>query len=80
MLASLIGSSFYDPARTLLTGRIARIAMSPVSNTSTPGLALGLVSEETAHARLLISAKRNDPRLAFTTLLLEELLSGASRC
>jgi hypothetical protein len=31
----------------------------------------GLVSEEADQARLLISAKRHDPRLAFTTLLLE---------
>ena len=39
----------------------------------------GLVSEEAHHARLLNSAKRHDPRLAFTTLLLE-LLPGASCC
>ena len=39
----------------------------------------GLVSQEADHARLLISAKRHDPRLAFTTLLLE-LLPGASCC
>ena len=63
-----------------VNGPNAGIAMSPVSNTSTPGQALGLVSEEAVHARLLISPKRHDPRLAFTTLLLEELLSGASRC
>src|SRR4029450_1187928 len=39
----------------------------------------GLVSEEADHARRLISAKRHDPRLAFTTLLLE-LLRGAGCC
>ena len=39
----------------------------------------GLVSEEADHARLLISAKRHDPGLAFTSLLLE-LLPGASCC
>ena len=39
----------------------------------------GLVSEEADHARLLISAKRHDPRLAFTTPL-RELLPSASCC